>query len=216
VQLTAALFLFLDITKNMENLLVIHRVSVVLFLMIYLVKTFLLLANKQDLLDRMTKVTKVPEMIVSTLFLVTGIWMFIEVGAIKQLQIIKLIAVFLAIPLAIIGFKKKNKALALISLLLIIASYGLAEMSKKHPYPSKAISEEASGLDVYQANCSSCHGDDGTKGLGGAADLSHSQISKDEALTVIRMGKNNMAGFENVLSAKQIDAVADYIQTLKK
>jgi mono/diheme cytochrome c family protein len=200
----------------MENLLTVHKVSVVLFLLIYLVKTFLLLSNQHATLERMTKITKVPEMIVSVLFLITGIWMFVEIGSIKQLQIFKLVAVFASIPLAIVGFKKKNKALAAIAMILIIAAYGLAEMSKKKPYPAKAISEEANGVEIYKAHCNSCHGEDGTKGLGGAADLSHSTISKEEAVTVINHGKNNMAGFETVLSGKQIDAVADYIQTLKK
>jgi mono/diheme cytochrome c family protein len=200
----------------MENLLLIHKVSVILFLLIYLVKTFLLLANRHQQLDQITKVTKVPEMIVSAAFLITGVWMFAEIGAIKQMQIFKLIAVFASIPLAIVGFKKKNKGLAALALLLIIAAYGLAEMSRKKPYPAKEISADANGIDIYKANCNSCHGEDGTKALGGAADLSKSMISKEEATTVIRMGKNNMAGFEGVLSAQQIDAVADYIQTLKK
>lgn len=200
----------------METLLTLHRISAVVFLLIYLIKTFLLVANQHNTLERVTRATKVTEMIVSTLFLVTGVWMFVEIGSIKTFQIYKLVAVFAAIPLAIVGFKKKKKALAVISLLLIIAAYGLAEMSKKKPYPVKEVASTASAQEIYKINCASCHGDDGTRQLGGAKDLSMSMITKDEAKLIIAKGKNNMAGFESVLSPEQIDAVAEYVQTLKK
>lgn len=200
----------------MENLLLIHKVSVILFLVIYLVKTALLLSNQITPLEKITRVTKAPEMIVSVLFLVTGIWMFVEIGAIKQMQIIKLIAVFVSIPLAVVGFKKRNKGLALMSLILIIAAYGLAEMSKKKPYGAKEISATANGVEIYATNCAMCHGEDGKKGLAAATDLSTSALSKEEAVAVITDGRKNMAAYKNVLSTEQIDAVADYIQTLKK
>ncbi len=200
----------------MDTLLTLHRISVIVFLFIYLIKTFLLLANQHTTLERFVKATKVTEMIVSALFLITGIWLFVEIGAIKNMQIIKLIAVFVSIPLAVVGFKKKNKALALVALLLIIAAYGLAEMSKKKPYPVKQVEATASAEEIYKVNCASCHGDDGARQLGGAKDLSTSMITKDEAKVIIAKGKNNMAGFESVLTPEQIDAVAEYVQKLKK
>ncbi|MES2395188.1 MAG: SirB2 family protein, partial [Bacteroidota bacterium] len=89
-----------------------HLLSVILFLLIYLIKTVLLLSNKNEGLAKFTKVVKVPEMIVSTLFLVTGIYLLTQIPEIKTLLIIKIVAVLISIPLAIIGFKKKNKVLA--------------------------------------------------------------------------------------------------------
>ena len=83
-----------------------HLVSVILFLLIYFIKTVLLLANKNEGLAKFTKTVKVPEMIISTLFLLTGIYMLTQIPEIKTLMIIKIIVVLAAIPLAIIGFKK--------------------------------------------------------------------------------------------------------------
>lgn len=86
-----------------------HILSVILFLAIYLIKTVLLLMNKNEALAKFTKVVKVPEMIISTLFLATGVYMLTQVPEIKSLLIIKIVAVVASIPLAIIGFKNKTK-----------------------------------------------------------------------------------------------------------
>lgn len=158
-------------------------------------------------------------MIVSTGFLITGIWMYAQIGAIKNMQIIKLAAVVASIPLAVVAFKKKNKVLAVLSFILILASYGLAEMSKKKPYPAaksetSVPSGDAQGL--YLAQCGRCHGDDGAMGLLGATNLQTSVLSEDEALTVIKNGRKSMPKFEGVLSDVEITQVADYIQGLRK
>jgi L-cystine uptake protein TcyP (sodium:dicarboxylate symporter family) len=71
-----------------------HLLVVVLFILIYLIKTTLLLLNKQETLMKFSKMVKVPEMIVSILFLVTGIYMLTQVPEIKSLLIIKIVAVF--------------------------------------------------------------------------------------------------------------------------
>ncbi len=116
--------------STIEIIFKTHLVSVILFLLIYVIKTVLLLGNSKENLARFTKVLKVPEMIISVLFLGTGIYMITKVPVISTLLIIKLVCVAAAIPVAIIGFKKGNKVLAVFSLLLIISAYGLAEMHK--------------------------------------------------------------------------------------
>ncbi|HRI42203.1 MAG TPA: SirB2 family protein, partial [Bacteroidia bacterium] len=111
----------------------IHFISALLFLILYLVKLILLFTNKKAL-QSMTAVTKVPEMIISTLFLVTGVWLLVILGGIKLFHIIKLVFVFLAIPLGVIGFKKQRYAAAILSVLFIVLAYGMAEMSKNKPF----------------------------------------------------------------------------------
>jgi mono/diheme cytochrome c family protein len=195
-----------------------HKISVIIFLLIYLIKTVLLLINNQGGLQKFTKIFKVPEMIVSALFLITGVWMFVDIGNIKTLQIVKLVAVALAIPLAVIGFKKANKGLAIAALLLIILSYGFAEMAKKKPYPVKATPSDVSdtGAAVYEANCAMCHGGNGKKGLNNAKDLSVSTLDKASIIEIVKNGKGTMPGYKDALSEKEVDAVADYVLTLKK
>lgn len=201
-----------------------HWVSVTLFLLIYLVKTILLLSNNQGL-DKISKAIKVPEMIVSFLFLITGVYMLTQIPVINTFMIIKIIAIVAAIPLAVVGFKKKNKALAIISFLLIVAAYGLAEMSKKrsaianiNPTNSGIENEGAPirGEIIYSNNCVSCHGTDGKLALMGAPDLSTSQMDETSIIRIIKQGKGVMTGYEAILNQEQINAVAIYVETLKK
>jgi mono/diheme cytochrome c family protein len=208
---------FKNLEKMETSIRYTHLLSVILFLLIYLIKTILLLANKEEGLAKFTKTVKVPEMIISTLFLVTGVYLLTQIPEIKSLMIIKIIIVLASIPLAIIGFKKKNKALAVLSLLMIIAAYGLAEMSKKQK--SKAmenISESMiNGQELYNASCTSCHGADGKLGLMGAPDLSVSSLDIANRIEIIKNGKGAMAPFGGTLTDDQIKAVAEYSATLK-
>ncbi len=195
-----------------------HLLTVILFLLIYLIKTTLLLMNKNEALASFTKKVKVPEMIISTLFLATGIYMLTQVPEIKSLMIIKIIAVLVSIPLAVIGFKKGNKALAVVAMLLIITAYGLAEMSKKQK--SKAMENisatEINGEVLYNRSCITCHGADGKLGLMGAKDLTLSQMDLNAKIEIIKNGKNAMTPFSGMLSDEQIKAVAEYVNDLKK
>ncbi len=219
-----------------------HKVSVIIFLLIYVIKTTLLLLDKKEGLDKFKKITKVPEMIVSFLFLATGIYLITQIPEIKSFLIIKLVAVALAIPVAIVGFKKNNKMLATLSLVLIIGAYGLAEMSKKQKSakttepmettigPAKDSATVAAptgatdlnGFNVARAgklfkdNCSSCHGDDGKAGKAGAADLTKSTMDAMEAKSIVTDGKGSMPGVGESLHTEEINAVVNYIQSFKQ
>ncbi|HEV7230091.1 MAG TPA: cytochrome c [Bacteroidia bacterium] len=217
-----------------------HKIVVLLFLIIYLVKTTLLLANKQEGLERFKKITKVPEMIVSFLFLATGIYLITQIPEIKSLLIIKLVAVALSIPIAVIGFRKNNKVLATLSLVLIIAAYGLAEMSKKQASskqpeeikettigPAKGDTAGAAAPDVksdynvevarkrYINNCSKCHGADGKAMIAGAADLTKSTMDAWGAKDIVTEGKGSMPGFGEHMNTEEITSMVNYIQSFK-
>lgn len=201
-----------------KGMLHTHLLSVILFLVIYLVKTVLLVANKDEGLQKFTKITKVPEMIISVLFLGTGIYMLTQVPEIKSMLIIKIVIVFASIPIAIIGFKKKNKALAILSLIMLIAAYGLAEMSKKQKSKTMETisSTNIDGKDIFEKRCVQCHGSDGKLGLMGSPDLSNSTMDLNQRIEIIKNGKGFMTPFNGLLSDEQINAVAAHIETLKK
>ncbi|HRH64839.1 MAG TPA: cytochrome c [Bacteroidia bacterium] len=200
----------------------IHMVSVMIFLLIYVVKTVLLFSNKAKL-DSFARMIKVPEMIISTLFLVTGSWLFILLGGIKVFHLIKLAFVVISIPLAIVAFKRYNKGLALLSLLLIIGSYGLGEMSKNKPFiPAKVLvsngdgSQLVTGTRVFAANCAFCHGTDGKKAYRAATDLTLSTKDAGSIQQMIREGsKGKMPAYLNYLTPEEIAAVGVYVQTLR-
>jgi mono/diheme cytochrome c family protein len=193
-----------------------HTLVVTLFLLIYVIKTILLLSNRTDLLAKFTKKVKVFEMIVSALFLITGIYLATQLplnGKYDYLFWIKIIMVLASIPLAIIGFKKGNKILAALSLLLITGSYGLAEVYGKRKGIAKTDTATGTaandGASLYTQNCALCHGQDGKLGASGASDISGTPLHVVGIKNVILNGKGNMAPVQ--VSEQQAEMIADYV-----
>lgn len=77
--------------------------------------------------------------------------------------------------------------------------------------------KELSGKEVYESWCISCHGSKGNLGISGAADLSVAQASIEENIYTITNGSQSgkMTPFKGLLNEKEIDAVAQYIESLK-
>lgn len=204
----------------------LHLLLIVLFVTSILVKAILLLVNEQKF-DTYRKKTKVPEMVITMLFLVTGIIMgtMKGFGNLHFFFHIKLTVMIIAIPLAIIGFKKKNKALGLVSAMLFVVTVGLAlkggaTMKEVH-IDFKGADKAEYGKLMYEANCAACHGDGGAKQLGGAYDLTDPKmeysalqigyIIKDG---VTEDGSVAMAPFLT-LDSIEVKAIAEYVITLK-
>jgi mono/diheme cytochrome c family protein len=146
-------------------------------------------------------------MIISALFLITGVYMLTQLPSVNHMIYLKIVIVFLSIPIAIIGFKKGNKVLAALSLLMITATYGIAEMGGK---PKKvADANTLDGKAIYSANCATCHGGDGKLNAMGAADLSKTQLDIAAIQTIILKGKGNMTKIE--MSQEQAKSVASYV-----
>jgi mono/diheme cytochrome c family protein len=190
-----------------------------IFLLIYFVKTILLLINSEGALDKFKQKTKVLEMIVSFAFLLSGIYLWANSGDLGLWFYVKVAAVVISIPLAIIGYKKGKKMLAVIAFFLIVYAYGVAEtksifFSKQTGAPIDLAATDAQY--IYSQQCVKCHGEDGKLGLSGAKDLSVSTLGLEERVAVIGQGKGAMVGFDNQLSKEQVAAVAEYVETLKK
>lgn len=198
-----------------KGILHTHTLVVTLFLFIYVVKTILLLSNKNDLLAAFSKKVRIFEMIVSTLFLLTGIYLTMKLpfgGKFDYLFYIKVIMVLAAIPIAVIGFKRSNKILAALSLLLITGSYGIAEVyAKRKGAPMINNTEIASndGKALYQNNCVLCHGADGKNGASGAIDISATQMDAAAISNIILNGRNTMNKVD--VNQEQASAIANYV-----
>ncbi|GIV27058.1 MAG: hypothetical protein KatS3mg027_0872 [Bacteroidia bacterium] len=191
-------------------ILKIHSISVTIFFLIYFIKTLLLLSNAYEKLERFKSYTKILEMIISTLFLITGIYLITQIPEIKTMLIIKLIFVAASIPLAVVAYKKNNKILALFSLMFIVGAYGLAEMSRA----KKADASLTDGELLYEKTCAVCHGNDGKLGMAGAYDLTQTQLTKTEIVNVILNGKEAMPKVQ--MTEEQANAVAEYVLTTIK
>lgn len=197
-----------------------HYLVVTLFLLIYVIKTILLLSNKNDLLAKFAKFIKVPEMIVSFLFLITGVYLATQLpfgGKYDYLFFIKIAMVLASIPLAVIGFKKSNKILAALSLLLITGSFGLAEVySKRKAIPKDVVSNgvidnsASDGKALYEANCKLCHGSDGKLGLTGAKDLTATGMDVSAIKEIILKGKGAMP--PAAVNETQAALIAEYVE----
>lgn len=111
----------------MEGIRHFHILLVLIFVVHYLVKAFLLLSNVAGLRTYRQK-TLVPEMIIATLFLGTGLYMLFNLGMANMggWFHMKLTLVLLAIPIGIIGYKRENKALGLVSSLIFLYVFGIA------------------------------------------------------------------------------------------
>jgi len=187
-----------------------HILVVVLFLLIYVIKTVLLLSNKEDLLKKFTKMIKVPEMIISFAFLATGVFLLTQLPTIHYLLWVKIALVLISIPVAVIGFKRSNKVLAALSLLMITGAYGISEVAAKKKMQGKELAGN-SGKDVYEAKCALCHGGDGKLGAMGAKDLSATAFSVEEIKNIVLNGKGSMNAVP--LDDAQATAVAEYVNS---
>jgi cytochrome c6 len=162
-------------------------------------------------------------MIISLAFLATGIWLFVIIGGIKMFQVIKLVCVFVSIPLAIIGFKKYKKGLALFSLILIVAAYGFAEMGRNKPFIASNTTVNydntndgfTAGAALYQSHCVFCHGKDGNKMYRGATDLTISGATEDNIVAKLKEGSKQMPSYTGVISEQDMKAIASYVKGIR-
>lgn len=232
-----------------------HVLVVVLFLILFIIKAFLLFTNKHQALEKIKKSTKVLDMIFGTLIVLTGGYLLFSYnGPTPTWLIVKIVLVLAAIPLAIVGIKKHNKPLVGLALIIFIYVYGVAEtkslnMKKEKPVtvenpeatpqevttqPADATvvaTDTAAGPDIegtltgtalanakeiYGKQCATCHGEDGRKGLGNAADLSVSNLAIDQKKAIILNGKGTMPAFQGQISEQEAEQLAAYTSTLGK
>ncbi|RUA34272.1 MAG: cytochrome C [Bacteroidetes bacterium] len=213
-----------------------HVLVVTLFLLFLLFKTVLLLVNKKELLAKVRKF-KMVEPILGVLMLATGGYLLSLYGSSAPTYLwVKLVLVLIIIPIGIVAFKKENKAMAIIALLLTFYIYGASEVGSltfskdetatvSDDSPANNASEVViegetvellkNGKEIYLAECKKCHGKDGKKGLFKSPDLTESQLNLSERVAWIKKGKGVMPAYEEELSKTEIEAVALYLDELK-
>lgn len=213
-----------------------HVLVVTLFLLFLLFKTVLLLINKKELLAKVRKF-KMVEPILGVLMLATGGYLLSLYGSAAPTYLwVKLVLVLIIIPIGIVAFKKENKAMAIVALLLTFYIYGASEVGSltfskdetaavTDDSPANNTSEVIiegetaellkNGKEIFLAECKKCHGKDGKKGLFKSPDLTESQLNLSERVAWIKKGKGVMPAYEEKLSETEIEAVALYLDELK-
>ncbi len=78
------------------------------------------------------------------------------------------------------------------------------------------VEENKKGKLIFKQYCVICHGADGKLAVSNATDLSASKLSLEDRITQITNGKGLMTPYKDILSVDQIEAVADYIEVLRK
>lgn len=78
-----------------------------------------------------------------------------------------------------------------------------------------ASADTEAGLTLYGNSCLSCHGNQGTGGHNGP-DLQVSKVTSDKSAVIeqIKNGSGIMPGFEGILTAEEINALAEYVTTV--
>ncbi len=108
-----------------QLLLHLHLGFAVAFLVSYLVKSILFLSGKQEAFLSYKKKTLLVETLFSVGFLVLGFWMVIfriRTDSYQHWLDPKITLALIAIPLGIVGFKKENKLMVILSLAFFIVS----------------------------------------------------------------------------------------------
>lgn len=104
-------------------------------------------------------------------------------------------------------------------LLPLLLVGGLISCSEEKPAPQEKKKEEfplARTQMIFAGNCGICHGEDGTRPIEGAKDLSLSTLSFEERVVMITNGKGTMTPFRERLTEEQIRHLALYLETLRK
>jgi mono/diheme cytochrome c family protein len=69
---------------------------------------------------------------------------------------------------------------------------------------------------LFAIHCAPCHKPDGTGGISGSKNLTISQLDHASTVQFIADGKGDMMPFKDMLSKAELEALADYIETLRK
>lgn len=77
---------------------------------------------------------------------------------------------------------------------------------------------QANPTKLYAMYCTTCHGEDGRAGVGGAKNLAASAASEEDIIKMISNGSENkkMMAYGNLLNDKEIKALADYVIALRE
>lgn len=109
---------------------------------------------------------------------------------------------------------------------LLYACNGNSSLKDNHsavkPIKNEIIgaAEHPEGTDstqlLFEQKCAACHGSDGTAGIANAANLQASKLDSASIIKIIIAGKGVMPSFSAQLTKRELEALANYMLTLRK
>jgi mono/diheme cytochrome c family protein len=96
-------------------------------------------------------------------------------------------------------------------LFLSLITLSLFSCNEKQPTTQGPINAK----DLYTTRCAACHGMDGKLSIAGAKPLQTSSLDQAAVVSQIKSGKGSMPPFEGRLSDEEINAVAQFVLTLR-
>ncbi|MFK7810161.1 MAG: cytochrome c [Saprospiraceae bacterium] len=81
---------------------------------------------------------------------------------------------------------------------------------------SEADIATVNGKQIYKNYCGICHGITGDLNVNGATDLTKSELPMNERVAQVYHGRGLMTPFKGLLKGKEIVAVTQYIEDLRK
>lgn len=94
------------------------------------------------------------------------------------------------------------------------ASGGMSGGGMRPGGPGAKLAENATGEEIFQKKCQSCHGSGGKAGRAPALNTLASEAD-DKLVSIIQNGKEKMPAFSGQLSEDQIKKVVAYVKGLK-
>ena len=207
------------------GILHLHVTIVSLFTLLYLAKVYLMLANKTEALDKLRSKTKIADMVLGSLIIITAVFLTIKTPVVETYLIVKIVLVIASIPVGIIAMKKANKPMAISALLIYVYVFAVSKTDSltftKEAYVTPvtatgAASAVSEGEIIYIEKCVVCHGTDGKQMTSGAKDLSVSKLTNAEVSGIITSGKGLMPNFKGVFNDEQLASLTTYVEGLKK
>lgn len=94
-----------------------------------------------------------------------------------------------------------------LSLLVLV----VLSCNEKQPEAAGSINPK----ELYTTRCAACHGLDGKLTIGGSKPLHTSSLSAADIVQQIKKGKGSMPPFEGRLSEEEINALSQFVLTLR-
>jgi mono/diheme cytochrome c family protein len=111
-------------------------------------------------------------------------------------------------------FMRKLSVVAIMLLLAVASCTKKAAPTTNNVTVIKPVEPAIDGHPIFAQYCARCHGENGANGK--APNIATGELTMNEIVDKVTNGAGHMPAFANKLSAKEIDAVAEFVLHLKK